>query len=228
MLKSAWSWRRIAALDIVAPAANSTVHGAVSLVAEGEGIGRGSLVQFYIDGEELGAAIAQSPYSLTLNTLEFANGSHTIYAVARRYGRQIATTESIRLNIQNQTVPVDSQPPDIIITAPTQGSDVEGVVQISATATDNVGVTAVRFLVNGSQVGEEKTASPFNVQWDVSSLIDGSTHSLQAIALDAAGNTRTSLAVTVVVNTPEAVGTIPTMTSVEINPCYQRRECLLH
>jgi hypothetical protein len=53
--------------------------------------------------------------------------------------------------------------------------------------------------VDGVAIGAEVTAFPYSISWDTHSVLDG-RHSLTAVARDAAGNTRTSAAVSVRVN----------------------------
>jgi len=82
---------------------------------------------------------------------------------------------------------------------------VNGVVPVTVSATDNVGVVRVELLVNGAKVAE-KTAAPYQFAWDTNAAADGS-YTLSARAYDAAGNTATSAPVTVTVpaddGTPE-------------------------
>jgi hypothetical protein len=59
-------------------------------------------------------------------------------------------------------------------------------VSISVTASDNVGVTEVRFFVDGNLLGSD-SSSPYSIDWDTSTVADGD-HTLTAEAEDAAGN----------------------------------------
>ena len=45
---------------------------------------------------------------------------------------------------------------------------------LSATASDNIGVAGVQFLVNGVATGAEDTTSPYSVNWDTTALANGS------------------------------------------------------
>jgi len=69
-----------------------------------------------------------------------------------------------------------------------------GSITLSATATDNVGVTRVDFLVDGALVGSA-SAAPYTVSLD-STTLSNASHSLVAKAYDAAGNAGTSAAYT--------------------------------
>ena len=56
------------------------------------------------------------------------------------------------------TIAPDTQPPTVTLIAPAGGSTVAGVVTLSASATDNVGVARVDFYVNTTLVGSASSA----------------------------------------------------------------------
>ena len=93
----------------------------------------------------------------------------------------------------------DTVPPTVALTAPTGGATVSGQVDVNANATDNRGVAGVQFKVDGQNLGAEDTVAPYTVSWDTRAEVNGS-HSLTAVARDAAGNTKTSAAVSVTVS----------------------------
>jgi hypothetical protein len=97
------------------------------------------------------------------------------------------------------TGPNDTTAPTVTITAPATLATVVHTVTVSATATDNVGVVGVRFKLDGANLGAEMTAAPYAVNWDTATAVNG-THTLTAVARDAAGNTATSAGVVVIVN----------------------------
>jgi len=84
----------------------------------------------------------------------------------------------------------DTTPPTVALTAPADGATVSGSVTISATASDNVGVSRVEFRVDGSLVGTS-TAAPYQVSWNTASVGNGG-HTVTAQAFDAAGNSASS------------------------------------
>jgi Ni,Fe-hydrogenase III small subunit len=92
-------------------------------------------------------------------------------------------------------VPADGTPPDVCVTAPSNGATVTGSVGLTATATDNIGVTQVEFRVNGTVVGRDTTA-PYAVTWDATGTATG-TAVITARAVDAALNVGTSAPVSV-------------------------------
>ena len=85
----------------------------------------------------------------------------------------------------------DTTPPTVSLTEPTNSATVSGTVNLKATATDNVKVAGVQFKVDGKPVGTEDTKSPYSVSWNTNTATNGS-HTLTAVARDAAGNTSTS------------------------------------
>ncbi|MFP2926236.1 PHB depolymerase family esterase [Pyxidicoccus sp. 3LG] len=85
--------------------------------------------------------------------------------------------------------PGDTTPPTVNVTAPASGATVSGTVTVTASASDNVGVTRVEFLVDGSVVGSD-SAAPYELAWNTTSVGNGA-HTLGARAYDAAGNQAT-------------------------------------
>ena len=106
---------------------------------------------------------------------------------------------------QTAVVPADTQPPTVGITSPGSGSTVKGSVAVNVAATDNFGVTRVDLYLDGALFASDTTA-PFAFSWDSTTVADGN-HSIEARAIDAAGNSATSAAVNVTVN--NAVDTTP-------------------
>jgi glucose/arabinose dehydrogenase len=90
----------------------------------------------------------------------------------------------------------DPTPPTVSITAPASGAQVSGIVNVTASASDNVGVAGVQFYVDGTASGPEDTTSPYGLQWDTRTVGNGA-HTLTARARDTAGNTTLSTAVAV-------------------------------
>jgi len=82
----------------------------------------------------------------------------------------------------------DNTPPAVSITAPANGASVRGTVTVKASASDNRGVAGVQFRLDGADAGAEDTAAPYEIAWDTTTAAEGS-HTLTAVARDAAGNT---------------------------------------
>ena len=104
----------------------------------------------------------------------------------------------------------DTTQPTVSVTAPANGSTLNGTVNVTASAADNVGVAGVQFRLDAANLGTEDTASPYSPSWNTGTTTNGS-HQLTAVARDAAGNTTTSAVVNVIVqNTDTQAPSAPT------------------
>src|SRR5439155_17387793 len=93
------------------------------------------------------------------------------------------------------------------------GTIVAGRISVTASASDNVGVVGVQFRLDGVNTGTEVTAAPYSVSWDTTTASNGS-HSLTAVARDAAGNRATSAPVAVTVSNGAPADTTPPAVSI--------------
>jgi hypothetical protein len=176
--------------SLTAPAPGATVSGAVALSASAsDDIGVVS-VDFLVDGAVASTKTA-APYSWTWNTATVSNGSHQLRVRARDAAGNVGESSPISVLVNN-----DLTPPVVSITAPANGATVTGLVSLSASASDNVGVTSVEFRVDGVYVGSD-TSAPYEALWG-SDAYTTATHTVSVIARDAAGNTATA-SVTVLV-----------------------------
>ena len=83
---------------------------------------------------------------------------------------------------------IDTTPPTVSVTLPKNGTTVTtgATIKLSATASDNVGVTNVNFLVNGTIICSD-TVAPYTCNWTVPGT-NNVTYTITAQAYDAAGN----------------------------------------
>jgi hypothetical protein len=94
----------------------------------------------------------------------------------------------------------DKTAPSVSMTAPATGTTVVGAsVTVSASASDDVGVSSVQFQLDGANLNVEKTGAPYSTAWNTNTTPNG-THTLTAVARDVAGNQTTSTGITVNVN----------------------------
>jgi subtilisin family serine protease len=96
------------------------------------------------------------------------------------------------------SAPGDTTPPTTSITSPANGATVSGTINVTANASDNVGVTRVELYIDGVLRGTD-TSSPYSIAWDTTTVSNGG-HSLQTRAFDAAGNSGSSSTVNVTVS----------------------------
>ncbi len=176
------------------PADGAVVSGTVSVTADAADDVCVAGVHFLLDGANLGAEDTEAPYTVDWDSVTAANGPHQLTAVVRD-GAGNSTISVVNVTVDN---PVDTTPPTVSLTSPTEGSEVTGSVTVSADAADNVGVVGVQFLLDGANLGAEDTDAPYTMEWDSATAANG-PHTLTALARDAAGNTASSeVSVTVV------------------------------
>lgn len=178
------------------PAAGATVSGTTTVSATAsDNVGVAS-VKFSLDGV-LHTTDVAAPYDATWITTGVANGTHTWTVVATDMaGNTASATRSFTVN---NTTP-DTTAPVVSISAPFNGSTVTGTITAQATATDAVGVVGVQFKVDGVNLGSEDTTSPYTASWNTSTYSNG-THTITAVARDAAGNIGTATATVTISNT---------------------------
>jgi hypothetical protein len=117
------------------------------------------------------------------------------YIMVDYYSGSGAYTLKVTLTSGGST---DTTAPTVSVTAPTAGATVSGSTTISASASDNVGVTSVEFYI-GTTLLATDTSSPYSCSWATTSYTNGA-YSISAKAKDAAGNVGTSSSVSVTVS----------------------------
>src|SRR3989449_547996 len=142
------------------------------------------------------------PYTTLFRSTTGTNGTHTLTAVARDAAGNSTTSAAVTVTVSN-----DTTAPTVSLTAPAAGATVSGTTTVSASATDNVGVVGVQFKLDGANLGGETTTAPYSVAWTTTTATNGS-HTLKAVARDAAGNSTTSAAVTVSVSNDTTAPTV--------------------
>ncbi|WPB82344.1 Ig-like domain-containing protein [Archangium violaceum] len=174
---------------IASPTQEALLRGTVVITATASDAAR---VEFY-DGATLLGTDATSPYQASWNTASTANGAHTLTAKAFDSVGNTRTSAAVEVTLDNTA-------PTTAISAPAQGASVRGIVAISATASDNLGVERVEFYA-GTTLLDTVTTAPYGVSWDTAALASGSSVTLTTKAYDTAGNVTTSAARTVTVDT---------------------------
>lgn len=139
-------------------------------------------------------------------TVTPATGAHFYYALITQANGDRLWSAPIWVN---QGSGGDTTPPTA--TASETGSS--GTITLSASASDNVGVSKVEFYVDGVLKGSD-TSSPYSITLDSTSLANGS-HTLTAKAYDAANNVGTSTGVAFSISNGSSDTTPPTATASE-------------
>src|SRR5205807_632755 len=127
--------------------------------------------------------------------------SHTLKAIARDAAGNRTTSTPVTVTVNNSTPHTTATTAAISSTA--NAATKSGATAIQANASDNVGVAGVQFQLDSVNLGAEATAPPYSVSWNTTTASNAS-HTLTAIARDAAGNRTTSSPVTVTVSNSTA------------------------
>src|SRR5262245_45697557 len=163
--------------SISSPANNATVSGTVNVTASASdnvGVVR---VEFYIDGG-FKAADSASPYSYSWDTTKAFTGWHSVTARIVDGAGNAAWTGSRSVYVNNASAPPppgpapDGTAPTVALTNPGSNATVSGTVDITATASDNVGVSRVEFYIDGTFRGSD-SASPYAFSWNTASAFMG-------------------------------------------------------
>ncbi len=114
------------------------------------------------------------------------NASTTYYYRVRAYNGAGDSAYSNVAQATTQAAVSDTTPPNVVISSPPDGSRVGTKVTITASASDNVGVASLKLSIDGKLVASSNSAS-LSYTWNTRKTSAG-THTIQAQASDAAGN----------------------------------------
>ncbi|HYV14817.1 MAG TPA: Ig-like domain-containing protein [Conexibacter sp.] len=159
----------------------------------------GGWVNFVLHGVCDDPCLGADDYSMSATTLD-----QLLTWIDQRPGVTIKT------EAQELGQPADTTAPSAALTAPSDGSAVQGTTTLTADASDDIGVTRVDFLVDGTVVGSDATA-PYSYDWDASTA--GASATIAARVVDPSGNVTTSASRTVTVNHPDLTGPTVTLTA---------------
>ncbi len=176
-------------VSVTAPSDSANVYGTVNVTASASDDRGVSSVKFFIDGTEVGSD-TESPYEYSWDTSALTDDtSHTI--VAKAYDAATNEGVSTTITVTKIATPADTEKPAVNITSPANSASIStgDTVTITASASDNVGVSSVEFFINGTSVATDSSA-PYEYSWDTTGLADGN-YAIKAIASDATGNTET-------------------------------------
>ncbi|MDO8538148.1 MAG: Ig-like domain-containing protein, partial [archaeon] len=118
---------------------------------------------------------------------------------------------------------VDTIPPVLVITYPSQGQTVSGTITVTADANDNDRVMNVRFFIDNVAKFIDFNP-PYAFTWDTTDVVDGN-HTIKVVAKDAAGNTTTKTRDVFVDNNTTVTVTITYPTS---NPTYDTNLAMIN
>jgi subtilisin family serine protease len=169
---------------LTAPAAGATIKNTVTLTATASDNFSVARVEFY-GGTTLLGTDTTSPYSLSWDTRTTVNGIHELTVRAYDTAGLVGTSPAVSVTVNN-----DTTPPTVAFSAPAEGAVLSGTVSLSATASDNVGVTKVEFYEGTTLLGAD-ASSPYSYSWNTRNVANG-PYLLTVKAYDAAGNISTA------------------------------------
>ena len=164
------------------------VSGIVSVnVSAADNVGV-TKVELYAGGSLLASDIL-APYSFSWDTTGRPDGATTLNAKAYDASGNVASS-TVSVNVANQVTTADVTPPTVAVVKPLNGQTVSGMVSISVLASDNVALSKVSLYIDGALVASGNGGLSYN--WN-SRKVSAGSHSIKAVASDAAGNSASNL-----------------------------------
>ena len=156
-----------------------------------------------------GSSTALDPTLVTAHSVTITGLAPSTTYNWRVRSMDAAGNETVSANSTFATAAVsDTTVPTVTWSGPPANSILLGTVTLTATASDNVAVGGVQFLLDGNTLlGTEDTTSPYSFSWNTTTASNG-THTLQARARDTSGNTATTAAISVTVDNLAPTGSV--------------------
>lgn len=183
-------------VSITAPVAPATsgVGEAVTVTASAaDADGTVVSVQFYVDGQALGAADTSAPFTTTWTPRQA--GTYALTAVATDNVGAQTTSAAVNVTVAGGNAPT------VAITSPTAATSVvvntTQTITADASAAGLANIVSVQFYVNGNPLGSPDTTYPYAAAWTPGAL---GTYALTARATDSSGNQALSSAINVTVS----------------------------
>ena len=198
------NWRGRPESNVYAGGANRTAEGTTlpaNTWSHLAGTYDGTTLRLYVNGVQ----VASAAYSGTIGTSSgpLRIGGNSLWGEyfqgtideVRIYNRALTALE-IQTDMNLPVGAVEQSLPVVTITSPSNDTEVYGLLTVTAEATDDTGVAAVSFLLDGVVLGPEDSEPPYSQSWDATQVSPG-THVLTATVRDVDGNSSVSPAVSV-------------------------------
>jgi hypothetical protein len=156
-------------------------------------------VEFFEGTKKIGEDLS-APFEQTIDFLITNNGSKTYTAKAYDATNNATSSDPVGVVVNIAPGP-DTVPPTVSLSSTSSTVVVAGSIKLTATASDNLGVSKVEFYDGATKLGED-TSTPFEQTINFTRANNG-VKSLTAKAFDAANNSASSDPVAVTVNIPE-------------------------
>jgi hypothetical protein len=150
----------------------------------------------------VGNRVGQTPLT-NFDDTGFATGTYYYVVTAQDANGNVG----VKSNEVSTAATADATAPTVAVVVPAPNALLSGVVTLTASASDDVGVVGVQFLLDGASFGAEDLAAPFTIDWNTVLAANGS-HTISARARDARGNLTTATIVPVAVSNGAASGLV--------------------
>lgn len=172
--------------SIASPASASIVSGIANVQANASDNVGVAKIELYVDNM-LANISSQVPLFYAWDTTGLANGLHTLHSLAYDSAGNTGASSDVTVDVENNVaVSTDTTPPIAQISSPIPGSIVKRSQKIYTATNDNVGVVRVELYLDNALAASSTTSSPTftlnTTKWSKG------THTLKALAYDAAGN----------------------------------------
>lgn len=173
-------------VSIGSPTAGATVQDVVTVdvtATDNYGVAR---VELFANGA-LVASDASAPYGFAWDTSGLAAGSSvTLTAKAYDAANNAATSAGVTVKIGGA---VDSTPPTVAVTSPSNGATISGTVNLSASGSDDKQLSLVSVFFDGKLLCSAATNPSCGLN---TKKVKSGSHTVSATAKDAAGNQSTA------------------------------------
>jgi hypothetical protein len=190
---------------VLAPTSGTSLTGSQNLDANGGSSFGVVKVEFHLTGGSLSSALIGTAtptiygYVATWSTTSVPDGTYALQSYTYDATGDMNESAPVTVIVDNGTQPVTS------VASPATGSSVSGSQWLGANATDSgSSITSVQFCITGqgdtcAVVGTASaTIYGYLYDWDTTMVPDGS-YTLQTIATDASGNSKTSSGISITV-----------------------------
>jgi len=206
-------------VQLTSPTMGTSVVDVVDIIAVATDDIAMDRIDFYIDSVFYGSDAIPSgvnEFIVSWNTSTFTNGNHELFVYAYDAFGNSATDPAAPIVVNVNNPVSDVTPPMVMFIpdTPADGTSVDGTITIAVDAYDEVGVQYVNYYVDYILRGTIGGGPPWEYTIDTTALSDG-WHTIQADALDAAGNRSTSIEIRV--NARGSGG--PAITASNVSPC---------
>jgi len=176
-------------ISIASPTPGSVVSGRVFVSGASASQAGVVSVQVRVDTGPWQPASGTTNWSAAVDTATFADGSHTVFAMA---ADSVGHTTTISISVT-----FSNSPPAISISTPQAGATVAGSMSVSGSAASLAGIASVQVQVDANGWVTAAGTTTWNLAVDTTAYANG-PHTLSAMASDSLGrSSTTSVSVTV-------------------------------